>query len=497
MKRNLPFIVSLICCTLLLNVIKAQNTPVIPNNSFENWSTGQGYNVTVLFFQLPVYSSYPYPSSWNYLAYPVNETLSYSGMSVNVNTNIPLIKVSQETTGIPDGSKALKMETFMLSDIISSTVYSLAASSLDPELTSLVVPSVLATCDIKAENMMSLADIIMDNIDNPSQLIAVLHNEDLSNYIIGGIAIDSVVPDRLTGSYKYTSASNNGDNGGVVMIGTKYNPVTHRREAVGGGYNISLTDTASYTDFEVVYQSLHEMNPQYEEVAPDSLVILLVSSANNHRQQGSALYLDNLQLLKDTVVEPEIPVVPDTCNEILQLTVTAIDTCNATLSWNNEEVPAAWQYAYGIEGFALDNVEPATIADSTLTLHDLLPGTTYDCYVRAQCNDTLFSNWSMASFTTDTLVPPTPPTPPIDTTGIHLFNMAGLHLFPNPAHGQVSVVSEQTIPTVIRIFNVEGKLLETLYPTSDKTIITLSTTGIYIIEAEVAGRRFSQKVLNR
>lgn len=490
MKRNLPFIVSLICCTLLLNGIKAQNVPAIPNNSFENWSTGQGYNVTVLFIPLSVYSSYPYPTNWNYLAYPVNETLSYSGMSVNVNTSIPLLKVSQETTGAPDGSKALKMETFMLSDIISSTVYSLAASSLDPELTSLVVPSVLATCDIKAENMMSLADIIMDNIDNPSQLIAVLHNEDLSDYIVGGIAIDSVVPDRLTGSYKYTSASNNGDNGGVVMVGTKYNPVTHRREAVGGGYNISLTDTANYTDFEVVYQSLHEMNPQYEEVAPDSLVILLVSSANNHRQQGSALYLDNLQLQKDTVV----PVVPDTCNAILNLAVVSVDTCNAALSWNNEEVPEAWQYAYGIEGFALDNVEPSTIADSTLTLHDLQPGTSYDCYVRAQCNDTLFSNWSVITFTTDTIVTPTPP---IDTTGIQLFNKAGLHLFPNPAHGQVSVVSEQTIPTSIRIFNVEGKLLEIRYPVSERTDISLPTSGLYIIEAEIGGERFTQKVLNR
>ena len=113
----------------------------IPNPSFEEWSTGSGYSVTVIFFPLSVYSSYPYPTGWDYPTYPVNETLSYSGMNVNVNTNLPLLKVSNQTDDTVDGSHALRMQSFMLSDIISSTVYGLASSSLDPELTSTVFPN--------------------------------------------------------------------------------------------------------------------------------------------------------------------------------------------------------------------------------------------------------------------------------------------------------------------------------------------------------------------
>ena len=119
------------CMLLSLNSIAQtpDSTIAIPNPSFEEWSTGSGYSVSVVFFSLPVYNSYPYPTSWNYPSYPVNENLSYNGMSVNVSTNIPLLKVSNETSGAPDGNHALKMQSFMLSDIINSLVYGLAESS--------------------------------------------------------------------------------------------------------------------------------------------------------------------------------------------------------------------------------------------------------------------------------------------------------------------------------------------------------------------------------
>jgi len=495
MKRNLLLIASILCCTLFINGIKAQNTLSLPNGSFENWSSGQGYSVSVLFFSLPVYDAYTYPTNWNYIAYPVNQDINYSGFTINVNTNVPLLKVSQATGSVPDGNKAVKMETFMLSDIINSTVYSLAESSLDTSLTNLVAPTVLSTGAVNVNSFVSLLSTITSNMGSQSQLIAALHDEDINEYISGGIALNGFQPSRLTGSYKYTSASANGDNGGVLIIGTKYNPVTHRREAVGGGYNISLNDIATYTEFEVAYQSLHELDPQYDETEADSLIVMLISSANNHRQQGSALYLDHLQLIQDTI--PVTPTEPDTCNTILNLTVISVDTNNATLAWNNEEIPAAWQYAYGEAGFTVDENVLFTINDSTLELNNLLPGTTYDCYVRAQCNDTLFSNWRSVTFTTDTIVPPTPPTPPIDTTGINEPSNAGIRLFPNPAHGQILIQSEQSTPTAIRIYNVAGKLLEILYPTSEKTAIELPASGMYIIETEVAGKRFSQKVISR
>ena len=79
------------------------------------------------------------------MAYPVNQTVDYSGMSVNVNTDVPLLIVSDVTTGAPYGSHAIKMQSFMLSDIINPTVYDMAASSIDPTLTTSVFPTILST----------------------------------------------------------------------------------------------------------------------------------------------------------------------------------------------------------------------------------------------------------------------------------------------------------------------------------------------------------------
>ena len=96
-------ILLIVLCFLFSFRVSAQpqdTTLAIPNGSFENWSNGNGYSVTVLFFPLSVYSSYTYPTGWNYPTSPVNQTVTYSGMNVNVNTNLPLLKVANQTSGI-------------------------------------------------------------------------------------------------------------------------------------------------------------------------------------------------------------------------------------------------------------------------------------------------------------------------------------------------------------------------------------------------------------
>ena len=119
-----------------LNAQVPDTTIATPNGNFEQWSNGNGYSVTALIFPLTVYSSYTYPTGWNYPAYPVNETFSYSGVNLNINTDIPLLKVSNETSSVYEGSHALKMQSFLLSDILGSVIYGLIQSSLDPTLTS-------------------------------------------------------------------------------------------------------------------------------------------------------------------------------------------------------------------------------------------------------------------------------------------------------------------------------------------------------------------------
>ena len=393
---------------LLASSLKAQtqdSTIAIPNPSFEQWSTGSGYSVTVVIFPLQVFSSYTYPTGWNYPTYPVNESITYSGMTVNVNTNLPLLKVSNETSNVPDGGHALKLQSFMLSDIISSTVYNLASSSLDPMLTTTVFPTVLSTGIVDIDQLLPMLYDITSNLGSLSQMLSAFSGTDINTIIDGGIALDGAIPDRLTGYYKYTSAVS-GDNGGVLMLGTKYNTATHMREVVGGGYTIAMNDVNTYTPFEISYSPLSEVNPSYPYVEADSLILFLFSSANTSPQQGSALFLDGLQLWAQ---QPTIP--SDTCSAIFNLTANSVDTTHATISWTYEGTPDHFEVEYGIQGFSQGSGTTANTSNSSLSISGLQPGTHYDVYVRSICSSTLMGNWSMVTFQTDTLVPPVIPEP--------------------------------------------------------------------------------------
>ncbi|MBQ4433613.1 MAG: hypothetical protein II894_05600, partial [Bacteroidales bacterium] len=293
MKRIAILFLSLFMIFSLKSV--GQSTIPLPNSSFENWSTGNGYSVTVFFFSLPVYDSYTYPTDWNFPTYPVNEEITYSGMNVNVNTDLPSLKVVDVTTDVPNGSHAIGLQSFMVSDIINPSVYSMAASSLDSTIVSSVFPTVLSTGAVNTDNLMPMVDELTSQYDSLSSPLTLFADMDLDSLIDGGIALNGAVPGRLTGYYRYTSAIS-GDRGGVLMLGSRYNPETQRREMVGGGYTTDLTDVDSFTSFEVPYTPLSEIDSTAEYVEPDSLVLMLISSATTEPQQGSILYLDRLQL---------------------------------------------------------------------------------------------------------------------------------------------------------------------------------------------------------
>ena len=278
-------------------VSHAQTNIPFTNSGFEEWTTGSGYSIMVGPIPLlPVYGDFTYPSNWNYPSFPIDYPINYSGMSLNINTDLPLLKVAQETSGVPEGNTALKMESFKLSDIISSGVYSLFQSYIDEELADMVIPTFLTTGEINMEQLFTLLSTFTENSGDLSQMLANLSELDMNEYIAGGIPLNGEIIGSFTGQYKYTSATS-GDNGGVLIFGTKYNTTTHRREVVGGGFAMSLTDVTNYTPFEVTYSSLGEMVSGQPLVNADSLVIVLCSSANaDNRQQGSALYVDNLQL---------------------------------------------------------------------------------------------------------------------------------------------------------------------------------------------------------
>lgn len=401
MKRFIILFLSIFFLLSLKSVAQDEIRQIpLTNGGFENWSTGSGYSVRVLITNISVYDSYTYPTGWNYPTYPVNESVSLLGMNVNINTNLPLLMISKETSGVPQGSSAVKLRSFMLSDIINSTVYAVAQSSLDESLTSSAFPTVLTTGVVDIDALLPLMDDFTGNFDNPVQLLSVFEGRDLNTIINGGVSLNGEVMGKMTGSYKYTSGSGGGDNGGILMLGSKFNPVTQQREVVGAGYKTDMTDISSYTNFEIDYLPLSEIDESKPYIEADSLVILIFSSANTEPKQGSVLYLDNLQLWSG------FPPVEDTCSAIFNLTVSGVDTARANLSWTYEGTPDHFEVEYGVQGFVQGEGTSVTVGNSSHLLTGLTPGTNYDVYVRCVCDDDLFGEWAMATFFTDTLDAP-------------------------------------------------------------------------------------------
>lgn len=474
-----------------------QTTIPLPNSSFENWSTGNGYSVTVFFFSLPVYDSYTYPTDWNYPTYPVNEDLTYSGMNVNVNTDLPLLKVVDVTTGVPNGSHAIGLQSFMVSDIINPTVYNLAAASFDSAIVSSVFPTVLSTGAVNTDNLMPMVDELTSQYDSLSSPLTLFADMDLDSLIDGGIPLNGAVPGRLTGYYRYTSAIG-GDRGGVLMLGSKYNPATQRREVVGGGYTTELTDVDSFTSFEVPYTPLSEIDSTAEYVEPDSLVLMLISSATTEPQQGSTLYLDHLQLWM-AGVDP----VEDTCSAIFNLTVNSVDTTHAELSWTYEGVSNHFEAEYGLQGFEQGTGTLVTVGTNTLSLSGLTPDTNYDVYVHCVCGATLEGDWAMVSFHTDTLsvIPEdtthTEDTTVVDTTGIQIFTTQPLTIYPNPAHGQCVVQFEQELPSAVRLYGQNGQLLIETVPTKETMELELPAAGVYLLVCEMKAGVVTRRIISQ
>lgn len=380
-------------------MLRAQQvTMPIPNGSFEQWTSHSGYSVTVFFVPISVYDTFSTPSIWNYPSYPINQTVSFMGSNVNINTSVPVVKTTRETGVVPDSNTAVRLQTIMLSDIVNSTVLALASGSIDTMLTQEIIPSILSTGEVDVEAFIPLISNLMSGSGDLYSMLPTLLALDVNDYITGGLALGDFRPGRLTGSYKYQSAVS-GDNGGVLMIGTRYNTATHRRDIVGAGLNTSLYDANVYTPFGVDYIPVSELVAGSPRLEPDSLIVLLFSSAGNNRQQGSYLCVDNLMLWP----------APDTCATVvdMELSNVVFDAFpEMVLEWNGSYQPDHWEVEYGPYGFQhgtgtlVETDEPYLEIYELENAHILRPNTWYDFYVRSVCDDSVYGDWELMNYQT-------------------------------------------------------------------------------------------------
>ncbi len=373
---------------------KAQTSLTVPYGSFEEWTDNPGYSVTLWGATIPFYDSYSIPTGWSCLAYPINESFSLWGSTLAINTSIPLLLADDVTTAVPAGNKAAELETFMLDTILSETAYNLMLNAIDSSVSQAAFPSLLCNGVVNVDHFLTLVNMLLANMDGVESMLTQFDNVDLNTYISGGMALGTFEPTRLTGSYKYESGVS-GDNGSIVILGTHYNTTTHTRDVVGGGLSNPLTDIANYTPFTVDYQTLTDFDPTLTTQAPDSLIIILLSSASDNLQEGSTLTIDNLMLWHDT-----IPAGVDTCSSIQALTATpAIH--EAVISWSTSAPVTGYELEYGVAGFTLGSGSRIMISGSPYTLAGLVDNTTYDVYLRTVCTSTIYGDWDTVQFTTN------------------------------------------------------------------------------------------------
>ena len=108
---------------------------------------------------------------------------------------------------------------------------------------------------------------------------------------------------------------------------------------------------------------------------------------------GSSTYMDNFKVKKVLpCVKPSAP------------TFVSATTNSAILSWTNgADTQNAWQIAYSTNSsFNPDDVTPVDVTSNPDTITGLTTATTYYAYVRANCGDLGYSEWSTTycSFTT-------------------------------------------------------------------------------------------------
>ena len=278
------------------------------------------------------------------------------------------------------------------------------------------------------------------------------------------------------------------------MLGSRYNPETQRREVVGGGYTTDLTDVDNFTSFVVPYTPRSEIDSTIEYAEPDSLVLMLISSATTEPQQGSILYLDRLQLWM-AGVDP----VEDTCSAIFNLTVNSVDTTHAELSWTYESEPDHFEAEYGLQGFEQGTGTRVSVSTSTLSLSELTPDTDYDVYVHCVCSATLEGDWAMVSFRTDTLtaVIEDTTTTPDDSVSIHGYAFDHLLVYPNPAQGQCVVQFEQELPSAVRLYSLSGQLLLEAVPTKETMELELPAAGVYLLVCEMKAGVVTRRIISQ
>jgi hypothetical protein len=92
---------------------------------------------------------------------------------------------------------------------------------------------------------------------------------------------------------------------------------------------------------------------------------------------------------------------PMSCNAPTGITSASTTTNSSTINWSSNEDSATFEIQYGETGFGLGNGTSINSSNTNTTLNGLSSNTNYQVYVRTNCGENGFSDWTgPSSFTT-------------------------------------------------------------------------------------------------
>ena len=457
------------------------DTLQVPYGGFEEWDNYPGDTMTLMGLPIPLYGEYSLPTGWKLPMLSINETFTDLGTPITINASVPVGMVRQDSVNQPQGSSALVARTFLFSELLSPVAYTFASSLLDSSILNSAIPTVVSNANIDVMKFLPLMDQLTNNTADMSWLLDMVDTLNLDDYIAGGFPLNGFEPKYLTGYFKYIDGDS-GDNGAIVALGTYYDSLSHRRMLVGAGTKnlFQLYDSVDYERFQLEYFSLSSYYPaDYSFVEADSMIIAIISSAGSKSPSlGSRLFIDSLQLIH----------ADGSCGRIINIHEELIGYTWADIRWDNTLTPDRWQAEYGEEGFLQGHGTLVDLTDSALSLDDLQEGTTYGVYVRGLCGDSSQTSWSYFSFTTKRHEEP---------IGILNAQADNISIHPNPANGRCVLDMGGTAVSRMKVYSIEGRLLEERAVSSQREDVEFSHPGLYIIELITPQGSIYKKISNR
>lgn len=191
--------------------------------------------------------------------------------------------------------------------------------------------------------------------------------------------------------------------------------------------------------------------------------------------------------------EPVVP--PYACPEVQNIRTTYFNGA-VVIQWDANTEHDNWQLSYGPEGTEPDSGTIVTCPIQVAQV-ELDTGVRYSAYVRAKCtheDSIYYSQWSDSIILY--IAADTTQDPPDDSTGLNIAGSRNVTLIPNPAHGEVQVISPYKIKRV-EVYNPQGIMIaETTSGDTTPTIITKDwPSGSYFVIIHTTAGSFTRRLV--